>query len=192
MVLFNSKNAIALIKEQGMKIIHLMPWRPSQGYRWWLMWLLLIPAAVAANTTPPRIRTVPPIMVMVSLGMPTAALHALQVQAHRYQVPLVIRGLLPQGFRYTLQQLYRTLPTQGAKQRLGGALIEPTWFQRFGITQVPAFVQVPIGACEAAQVCAASRFDVVYGNVSLTDALHYLAAHGQHGQVAQAILEGAP
>lgn len=192
MVLFNFKSAIALIKEQGMKTTLNMSWWPSQGSLLWLMWLWLIPAAVEAQNTPQRIRTVPPMIVLVSLGMPTVALHALQVQAHRYQVPLVIRGVLPQGFRYTLQQLYRTLPTQGTKQRLGGALIEPTWFQRFGIEQVPAFVQVPAGACVADQVCAASQFDVVYGNVSLTDALHYLAAHGQHGQVAKAILEGAP
>lgn len=128
---------------------------------------------------------VPSILVFASLGMPKASLQALMLQADRYQVPIIIRGVLPQGFKQTVLKIQSLLPKDTSGQQVGGVSINPTWFKRFKIVQVPAFVEVKAGVCQEQTPCTENDFDVLYGNVSLDDALQYLSEQGQHKYLAQ-------
>ena len=52
------------------------------------------------------------VMVFVSLTMPDATLRALLKQSAQWQVPLVIRGVLPGGFPETAKRIQSLLKTQ--------------------------------------------------------------------------------
>ena len=128
------------------------------------------------------------VMVFVSLTMPDATLRALLKQSEQWQVPLVIRGVLPDGFPATarrIQSLLKT-PTLDAPIQSGFA-INPEWFRTFEVTEVPTFVAVKPGRCLPKQPCEASDFDRLTGNVSLPDALHLLA-EGDNPEVVRPLL----
>ncbi|MCU8075806.1 type-F conjugative transfer system pilin assembly protein TrbC [Shewanella sp. SM29] len=123
------------------------------------------------------------VMVFVSLGMPATSLQQLLMQSADLQVPLIVRGVLPQGFTATVKQMNHLIDNKG-KTIQSGFAINPQWFTQFGITQVPAFVAVRPNKCQAKQPCSTDDFDVIYGNVSLYDALNLLAQHGSIPDVA--------
>lgn len=123
------------------------------------------------------------IMVFASLSLPRTSLTQLLMQSADLQVPIIIRGLQPQGFTATLKQMNGLINYQGQAINSGFA-INPLWFSQFGITQVPAFVAIKPGKCQAKQPCFADDFDVLYGNVSLYDALTLLSQHGSVADVA--------
>ncbi len=135
------------------------------------------------------------VLAFASLGMPRESLRALLHQAQRHQVPVMLRGVLPQGFRATvlvIQQLLDSSPdTPLAKGEAltGGMGIDPLWFRTFSIKQVPAFVSVRSGACAPKQPCTAHDFDVLYGNMSLPSALHILANQGENPEPARQALD---
>jgi conjugal transfer pilus assembly protein TrbC len=123
------------------------------------------------------------IMAFVSLGMPDTSLQQLLMQSADLQVPLIVRGVLPQGFTATIKRMDHLIDNKG-KTIQSGFAINPQWFTQFGITQVPAFVAIKPGKCQAKQPCSSDDFDVIYGNVSLYDALNLLAQHGNVPNVA--------
>lgn len=123
------------------------------------------------------------VMVFVSLGMPDTSLQQLLMQSADLQVPLIVRGVLPQGFTATVKKMNHLIDNKGQTIQSGFA-INPQWFTQFGITQVPAFVAVRPNKCQAKQPCSSDDFDVIYGNVSLYDALNLLAQHGSIPDVA--------
>jgi conjugal transfer pilus assembly protein TrbC len=123
------------------------------------------------------------VMVFVSLGMPDTSLQQLLMQSAALQVPLIVRGVLPQGFTATIKRMNHLIDNKGDTIQSGFA-INPQWFTQFGITQVPAFVAIKPGMCQAKQPCSSDDFDVIYGNVSLYDALNLLAQHGTVADVA--------
>ncbi|WP_227992977.1 type-F conjugative transfer system pilin assembly protein TrbC [Shewanella sp. YLB-07] len=123
------------------------------------------------------------IMVFASLSLPRTSLTQLLMQSADLQVPIIIRGVQPQGFTATLKQMNGLINYQGQAINSGFA-INPQWFSQFGITQVPAFVAIKPGRCQAKQPCFADDFDVLYGNVSLYDALTLLSQHGSVADVA--------
>ena len=136
----------------------------------------------------------PQVIVFASLGMPRASLHQLLVQADRYQVPVVIRGVLPGGFKSTVQAIHLAMankdqiPVGKNQPQRGGMAIDPNWFRTFGIQQVPAFVTVKDGACLSPDACSATDFDVLYGNVPLRSALEMLVSDGSVVEPAKAVL----
>lgn len=131
------------------------------------------------------------VMVFVSLGMPDTSLQQLLMQSADLQVPLIVRGVLPQGFTATIKRMNHLIDNKG-KTIQSGFAINPQWFSQFGITQVPAFVAIKPGKCQAKQPCSPDDFDVIYGNVSLYDALSLLAQHGSIPDVAtNALVRGA-
>lgn len=123
------------------------------------------------------------VMVFVSLSMPDTSLQQLLMQSADLQVPLIVRGVLPQGFTATVKRMNHLIDNKG-KTIQSGFAINPQWFSQFGITQVPAFVAIKPGKCQAKQLCSPDDFDVIYGNVSLYDALSLLAQHGSIPDVA--------
>lgn len=123
------------------------------------------------------------VMVFVSLGMPATSLQQLLIQSADLQVPLIVRGVLPQGFTATVKKMNHLIDNKGQTIQSGFA-INPQWFTQFGITQVPAFVAIKPGKCQAKQPCNTEDFDVIYGNISIYDALNLLAQHGSIPDVA--------
>ena len=123
------------------------------------------------------------VMVFVSLGMPDTSLQQLLMQSQDLQVPLIVRGILPQGFTATIKHMNRLISNRG-KTISSGFAINPKWLTQFGITQVPAFVAIKPGKCLPKEPCTSDDFDVIYGNVSMYDALGLLAKHGQVPDIA--------
>jgi len=123
------------------------------------------------------------VMVFVSLSMPDTSLRQLLMQSADLQVPLIVRGVLPTGFTGTVKRMNKLIKNKN-KPINSGFAINPQWFTQFGITQVPAFVAIKRGKCQAKQPCHPDDFDVIYGNVSLYDALNLLAQQGDVPDIA--------
>lgn len=134
------------------------------------------------NAAPTRV------MVFVSLTMPKSSLKALLKQSEIWQVPLVIRGVLPDGFTATANTIQSLLQTNEKKPINSGFAISPEWFQTFNIQEVPTFVAVKTGRCLPKQPCSESDYDIVKGNVSLPDALEHLAK-GDNPDVVRQVLQ---
>ncbi|TFH89097.1 type-F conjugative transfer system pilin assembly protein TrbC [Vibrio ouci] len=128
------------------------------------------------------------VMVFVSLTMPDSSLKALLKQSEIWQVPLVIRGVLPQGFMATTNKIQVLLKTDAKDSISSGFAISPEWFQTFNIQEVPTFVAVKPGRCLPEQPCSESDYDIVKGNVSIADALEHLA-QGDNPDVVRRLLE---
>jgi len=126
-------------------------------------------------------------MVFVSLTMPNIALKQLLVQSKTLQIPLVIRGVLPQGFKGTLVRINKLLAQKGGKKLNSGFAINPEWFKTFNIESVPAFVTIKEGACMPNAPCMEDDFDILYGNISMYDALEILKG-GDAGEIPASIL----
>lgn len=127
------------------------------------------------------------IMVFVSLTMPNIALKQLLAQSKTLQIPLIIRGVLPQGFKGTLIRINKLLAQKGGKKLNSGFAINPEWFKTFNIQSVPAFVTIKEGACMPNAPCMEDDFDILYGNISMYDALEILKG-GDVGEIPTLIL----
>lgn len=119
------------------------------------------------------------LLIFVSLGMPEAALKALIKQADHLGIPVLIQGLLPGGFMATVNSMMTLItPEKKDQTPTGGMVIEPNWFKHFGITQVPAFVMTEALIPCITKDCNIAEYDVLYGNISLYDALRLFAQKG--------------
>lgn len=123
------------------------------------------------------------VIVFVSLSMPKTSLTQLLMQSEQLQIPLIVRGVQPHGFTATVKQMNALIDNKN-KPINSGFGINPKWFTQFGITQVPAFVAIKPGKCQMNDPCSPNDFDVVYGNVSMYDALSILAQYGEVPDVA--------
>lgn len=133
----------------------------------------------------------PPIGVMVfaSLGMPKTSLSQLLTQASQFNIPVVTRGLWQNDFKATATKIQSLILPKEGEPILGGVEINPTWFKQFDIQRVPAFVAIKNGACLDEPPCSPKDYDIVYGNVSLFDALATLVREGQHTDIARKYLQ---
>ncbi|MGR5230418.1 type-F conjugative transfer system pilin assembly protein TrbC [Photobacterium damselae] len=131
----------------------------------------------------------PSVMIFASLGMPKTSLKQLLHQANDKHIPIVIRGVTSGGFTQTAQLVKALVLPKDNQKPLGGMSINPIWFKQFGINRVPAFVVMKPGACQGKPPCDPKNFDVVYGNVSLFDALNTIATHGDHAHLARKALQ---
>lgn len=128
------------------------------------------------------------VMVFVSLTMPESSLKALLAQSEIWSVPLVIRGVLPEGFGATATKIHDLLERKQSVPIRSGFAIHPEWFKTFDIQEVPTFVAVKPGRCLPKQPCSQSDYDIVKGNVSLPDALAHLA-RGDNPDIVLPILK---
>ena len=104
--------------------------------------------------------------VFVSFSMPEPLLAQILSESARYHIPAVINGLIENSMPKTIQRieaLSKAVPNLNLQ-------IDPTAFERFGIQQVPALV-----------VDNGHDFDVLYGNLSLSEGLMRIAGHGDSG-----------
>ncbi|WP_150469074.1 type-F conjugative transfer system pilin assembly protein TrbC [Cysteiniphilum sp. SYW-8] len=133
------------------------------------------------------------VYIFASLGMPIETLRVLNKQAAALKIPLLIQGLYGDSFESTYARIEQILLPEGRDEfnpkipPVGGFAIDPLRFKQFKITQVPAFVIshnvpacVPASSAKAQQNnpfeydCPLPVYDVVYGNISVYDALSIL------------------
>lgn len=131
-------------------------------------------AHVPATATVPA---APTLLVFVSFAMPPASLRALAAQAEQAGAVLLWRGLKDGSLRATVAAVQDVI---GAHRV--AAQIDPTAFDRYGVTAVPTFVLAEGSAASAsaarapdcaAPVCAPA-FVAVTGDVSLAYALRFM------------------
>ena len=145
-------------------------------------------AATAAASLAGRANT-GEVLVFLSLAVPAASWAQWAREAVRTDVPLLLRGVAPDGFRATVTEIGDRLGGHAA-----GVAIDPRPFRLFGVERVPAVVVVPGGVAPCASRSCANEapqpFDRVSGNVGLAAALEAVAEEGDAGrEVARARLE---
>lgn len=119
-------------------------------------------------------------LLFISFSMPNALILNLSDQAHQYHIPIVIRGLVDNDVKKTLQKIL-ALKTMAKKthQLFTGVSVDPVWFSQFDITAVPAFVVTHRPEeCEPQKRCTHQPFDVIYGNQSIQDSLIEISKDG--------------
>ena len=106
----------------------------------------------------------PKIQVFVSFSMPETLLKETLAESARFKIPANLNGLYENSFPATVKKimgLSKEIPELNLQ-------IDPTAFERFGITHVPAFV-----------VEKENTFDVIYGNLTLKEALTRIKNSGE-------------
>ncbi len=131
-------------------------------------------------------------ILFISFSMPDSLILQMSEQASHYKIPVVIRGLVNNQFPDTLRKFLQLQKlAKKMHQHFPGIEIDPIWFEQFNIKTVPALVVTKhINQCPANEDCAPNQFDVVYGNISINNALHLIAKNGVSANiVAKTLLE---
>ena len=125
----------------------------------------------------------PEVIVFMSLAVPEPSWRAWSAEAERIGAPMVLRGVLVDGFTATVRAIRARQSGDGA-----GAGIDPRLFRLFRIAHVPAVAVVPggVGPCSSpgCSVDAPPPHDLVTGNVGLEAALEAIAREGDAGRDA--------
>ena len=107
------------------------------------------------------------VLVFLSFSMPEKSLHAWLLQCKTSGATPVIRGLIHNSFKETMQVIQRLSQTTGV-----GMQLDPILFKTFEITKVPAVVYVKDApVCPANMNCRPITYDRLYGDVTLDYAL---------------------
>ena len=125
----------------------------------------------------------PEVLVFMSLSAPAESWRQWAAEADRIGAPVVLRGVMKEGLRATVERIGGLL--DGAE---AGVAIDPRLFRLFRIGLVPAVVAVPGGVppCSS-RGCADDSpppFDLITGNIGLAAALEAIAAEGGPGRDA--------
>ncbi len=133
------------------------------------------------------------LLVFISFSMPETSLRLLAREAERAGATLVLRGLpgnsMP-DLAERLRQLLEPDSAQPSGTRTQAVAIDPTWFQRFAVQAVPAFVltrQTP-APCRRAHACETPEYLRLAGDLSLLRALQYFQQHPGGGATAEPFL----
>lgn len=116
-----------------------------------------------------------PFMVLVSLSMPESSLIPLLRQAHELGAPVYIQGVLPEGFKATIETINQRLQAQG-EQPIGGISIDPHPFKTWGVTRVPTYILQDQG-----------RVDRLTGNITPRAALQQFVISGDNQDLARTL-----
>lgn len=114
-----------------------------------------------------------PAMYFVSLGIPEEGLLPMLGDASRLGIPATIRGWLNNDLRKTAARMFEL----SKKDKNIGVQIDPTLFQQYGITAVPALVVTCLG-----------HFDVIRGSLPLQEMLKKVAKEGECATTAQQLM----
>jgi len=116
--------------------------------------------------------------VFVSFSMPDVTLRRLMQQAKRIGAPLVLRGMVENDMNKTRIKVGQLLDADknGNTNIEGGLSIDPTLYERFGISVVPSFVlaDAPVQACNQTG-CPTPDFVRLAGDVTLQYVLESIA-----------------
>lgn len=129
-------------------------------------------------------------MIFVTLSMPTENLREILNQANQYGIPVVIRGFVKNNYQDTAKRMAQILIPKSGQKVDGGFVIDPNWFTMYGIEKVPAFVMTnQTMPCKTEDAnCVMQDYDVLYGNITVQDALKIFAKKSQFAQKAQEML----
>jgi len=139
----------------------------------------------------------PQFYVFVSFSMPDITLRRLLSQAQRVGAPLVLRGMVENDMNKTRIKVGKLLGADknGNTSIEGGLSIDPTLYERFGVSVVPSFVltDAPVQACTQAG-CPTPDFVRLAGDVTLEYVLESIArevpAMREDAQVLLATVRG--
>jgi conjugal transfer pilus assembly protein TrbC len=116
----------------------------------------------------------PSLLIFVSFSMPQLALQRLAEQAAKTQAVLVLRGLVHDSLRDTVEQIQKIIGNHQVAIQ-----IDPQAFDRFSIRVTPSFVLVRAGTrklpCAAGLCLPPDTFAATSGDVSLDYALEFIA-----------------
>ncbi len=129
-----------------------------------------------------------PIYIFVSFSMPEKSIEAYMRDAKKMNGRVVIRGLVNNSFQQTFQKISMLVQNSGGT----GVELNPLWFDKFSIKQVPAIVVLPPdAACDGKERCdVAVDFDLIKGDISLYEALRQIKHKGIAHQTAEEVLRG--
>lgn len=119
-------------------------------------------------------RPTPRAVYFVSLGIPEEGLLPMLQDARRFGIPATLRGLLDNDFRKTAETMFEL----SKKDKQAGVQIDPTLYQKYGIKAVPALV-----------VTCGQKFDVLYGSLTLKQALEEVKQRGDCSATAAQMLQ---
>lgn len=106
------------------------------------------------------------LIVFVSLGMSDTSLKQLAAEAEKTKARLVIRGLLDNSFKTTINRLHELkIPVE----------IDPTLFDLFEVKRVPTFVRCTMAPAGAVK----EGHDRLSGNIFIRDALEKFRKFGE-------------
>jgi conjugal transfer pilus assembly protein TrbC len=140
-----------------------------------------------AQHSPAEAQAAPPLQIFVSFSMPQSSLIPLLRQAGELGAPVMIRGVLPQGVKATIDAVYQ-LMAQMQQQHLpplGGVSIDPHAFIAWHVTRVPTFVLQPT----ALNPAEPGPPDRLVGNLTPMAALKQFAISGEHSKLARSLLD---
>ena len=143
----------------------------------------LPPAGLLSAGLPSAGPAGPEVIVFMSLAVPEPSWREWSAEAARIGAPMVLRGVLADGFTATVRAIRARQSGDGA-----GAGIDPRLFRLFRIAHVPAVAVVPggVGPCSSPG-CSADApppHDLVTGNVGLEAALEAIVREGDAGRDA--------
>lgn len=102
----------------------------------------------------------------LSSSLPDKELALLMKAAEAKNIPVYFRGLINDNMDQTAKYMLNLITTY----KVRGIQIDPVRFDRYGVKQVPALVRK-----------CGDRFDIVYGNVALNQALDMINQRGECG-----------
>ncbi len=138
--------------------------------------VLLNPASYVSSTS-----STGQILIFVSASMPPTSLSQWFDQAQKVHAAIIVRGFIHNSLPDTKSWVKGFMEQHNKKS---GIEINPVAFERYGIQQVPAVVVTyKTIQCPLDMSCLTPPFDVVYGNVSLPEALRIIANQGDTANV---------
>lgn len=148
--------------------------------------IALLSSVFAYGQTPLHVKKQPTILIFVSFSMPKQSLEAILLDAKKIHATVVIRGLINNSFQSTMLRIAELVKASGGD----GMVLNPIWFKRFAIKQVPSIVVVPEGSiCFIKDTCDQDHdFDRITGDIPLSAALKMIR---DKGNATQLIAESA-
>lgn len=133
-------------------------------------WMGLLGLLLTVN----QVHATPVAQVFVSFSMPPQLLAQTLKDCAAHRVPVVLNGFIHNSMADTVKRIGQlSTEVPGVSMQ-----IDPTLFERFSIDKVPALV-----------VSDDSRFDVIYGHLSLKEGISRIQDRGEIGLSAQAVKE---
>ena len=139
-------------------------------------------------TQPDHLHSEPPPLIFISFSIPKDDLRGLLREAAKTGSPVVLRGMMENSMKRTVERLGALLGKDTASNtEVSPALaIDPTLFERFKIDKVPAFVLSidAVDPCTPAG-CPTPDHLKLAGDVSLSYALDVMARESKESVLAQ-------
>ncbi len=140
------------------------------------MVLFLLCSNCFANCNTPSLQPIEKasqLLILVSFSMPEQSLKLWSEQASKVNGKLLLRGFVDNSIQKTTEKILQLF----GEQDQGELLVDPESFEKYNIQTVPAVVIMKPNNCFD-EHCSTPKFDVIYGDISLEDALKAVNTKG--------------